>query len=597
MNVSFRQYKDLLAKYLQSQSSQVGLLAALLASGLILNLVNPQVIRYFIDTAQSGGSQPRLLAAALLFLALALAARALSLATDVMAENVSWTATNALRSDLALHALQLDMSFHKMHTPGELIERIDDDTSHLANFFSQFVVRVLGNALLVLGILLLLFREDIRVGLGLGLYTVITLTALAALHNIAVKRWASERQADAEMYGFLEERISGAEDIRASAAEEYTLARLVRLMRRALQKYRAARLVSNLAYAITNFLFVIGYGLGLALGAYLYLQGQVTAGSAFLIVYYIGMLSGPIQAIREQVEDLQRAAASIERVGELFRTQPRVQYGASGHFSPPALPAGPLPVVFEQVSFLYNDGLLPAGAKQNKEDLVLQNVSFHLPAGKVLGLLGRTGSGKTTLSRLLFRLYDLTSGTIRLGELDLQDIPLQELRKKVGLVTQDVQLFQATLRDNLTFFDPHISDARLQQVLEDLLLWDWVLSLPAGLDTPLAAGGLGFSAGEAQLLAFTRVFLKNPGLVILDEASSRLDPATENLLEKAVDRLFQGRTGIVIAHRLQTVQRSDQVLILEGGRLLENGPRQSLAADPASHFYRLLQTGLEEALT
>jgi ABC-type multidrug transport system fused ATPase/permease subunit len=164
------------------------------------------------------------------------------------------------------------------------------------------------------------------------------------------------------------------------------------------------------------------------------------------------------------------------------------------------------------------------------------------------------------------------------------------------MVTQDVQLFQASVRDNLTFFKQQVSDAHIKQVLQALDLWQWVENLPEGLDTRLASGGQSLSAGEAQLLAFARVFLKNPGLVVLDEASSRLDPATEHLLEQAIDRLLQQRTGIVIAHRLQTVQRADEIMILEEGRIVEYGPRATLASDPNSRFYRLLQTGLEEVL-
>ena len=213
----------------------------------------------------------------------------------------------------------------------------------------------------------------------------------------------------------------------------------------------------------------------------------------------------------------------------------------------------------------------------------------------MLGILGRTGSGKSTLTRLLFRLYDPSQGLVRLGGWDLREVRLDDLHQRVAMVTQDVQLFQATVRDNLTFFNRAIQDERLELVLKQLRLWEWAQSLPNGLDTPLA-GGQSLSAGEAQLLAFARVFLKDPGLVILDEASSRLDPATETLMERAVDRLFAERTGVVFAHRLKTVQRADDILLLENGCVVEYGPRATLAGDPTSRFYHLLQTGLEEAL-
>jgi ABC-type multidrug transport system fused ATPase/permease subunit len=226
---------------------------------------------------------------------------------------------------------------------------------------------------------------------------------------------------------------------------------------------------------------------------------------------------------------------------------------------------------------------------------VLHGLSLSLRPGEVLGVLGRTGSGKTTLTRLLFRLYEPTAGAIRLGGVGLPDTPLDELRRRVGIVTQDVQLFRASLRDNLSLFDQSIPDERIQAALEELGLGPWLRALPAGLDTELA-GGEGLSAGEAQLLAFARVFLRDPGLVILDEASSRLDPATERLIEQAVGRLLHSRTAIIIAHRLATVQRADTILILDDGAVAECGPRADLMGDETSRFSELLRVGMEEVL-
>lgn len=222
-------------------------------------------------------------------------------------------------------------------------------------------------------------------------------------------------------------------------------------------------------------------------------------------------------------------------------------------------------------------------------DYVLQNLTWHLPAGKVLGLLGHTGSGKSTVARLLLNFYPLQRGQIQLGGITLGQISRWELHQRVGFVTQDVQLFQTSIRNNLTFFNPHIPDQMILQALNDLGLEPWLATLPQGLDTELSTDGGGLSAGQAQLLAFARVFLKDPGLVILDEASSRLDPLTEQLIEQAIKRLLEHRTGIIIAHRLKTVERADQILILDRGKMLEYGDRLSLLANPRSHFRQLLK--------
>jgi len=216
--------------------------------------------------------------------------------------------------------------------------------------------------------------------------------------------------------------------------------------------------------------------------------------------------------------------------------------------------------------------------------------------GVTIWLTGLSGSGKSTIARLVTRLYEPQSGTVTLGGVPTWDAPIEDLRKRVGMVTQDVQLFRASVRDNLTFFDATVPDERILEAIQRLELEEWLASLPDGLDTVLQSGSGGLSAGQAQLLAFTRIFLEDPGIVVLDEASSRLDPATEALIERAVDHLLEDRTGIVIAHRLATVTRADDILILENGQVVEYGPRIDLVADTNSRFSQLLATGMEEVL-
>jgi len=262
-------------------------------------------------------------------------------------------------------------------------------------------------------------------------------------------------------------------------------------------------------------------------------------------------------------------------------------------------------VEFDGVSFHYPDA--PGGAPgapidkgRNEEEApsepVLSDISFRLEPGRIMGLLGRTGSGKTTATRLLFRLYDPTHGVVRVGGVDVREPHLHHLRERVAVVTQDVQLFSGTVRENLTLFNPAIPDERILAVLEDLGLLRWLRGLPDGLETLLGPAGRGLSAGEAHLLAFTRAFLSDPSVVILDEASSRLDLATEQLIERAVDKLLRNRTGLVIAHRLATVQRADEIVVLDNGRVLEHGERTALAADSGSRYAQLLKTGLAEVL-
>jgi ATP-binding cassette, subfamily B, bacterial len=293
----------------------------------------------------------------------------------------------------------------------------------------------------------------------------------------------------------------------------------------------------------------------------------------------MSMLEGPLEQITNQLQEFQRAAAGLRRVRELMDVERSVREGSL------ALPAAKAyRIEFDNVRFSYSG---------SAEKEVLKGLSFHLEPGEKLGLIGRTGSGKTTLVRLLFRLYDATHGRILVDGLDLRETRIDALRHRIGLVTQDVQLFHGTVRDNLTFFNRQVPDERIQGVIDQLGIHTWVKGLRQGLETPLEASGSGLSAGESQLLAFVRVFLKDPGLVILDEPSSRLDPATERMLSRAVDRLLDGRTGIIIAHRLETVERVDKIMVLADGRILEYGPRAALAVDPKSCYYGLKQVAAE----
>lgn len=578
LRLPFKEYTGMLVVYLRPQWHKSLLMAVLLLTNVGLELANPLIIRYFIDTFVSGGSISALTYAAVAFIGIALATQVIAVYATYVSENVAWTATNHLRSDLVAHCLGLDMAFHKAHTAGELIERIDGDVNTLSNFFSQFVVHLLSNTVLLIGVLLLLFGTDWRVGLAVTAFVVVALFILIGIRSRAVPFWVADRQMSANFFGFLGEQLAGTEDIRANGATGYVMQRFYLLLRSWLPVTRRATLVSYAMGMTTMTVFAIGNAIAFAIGGYLWSVGAITIGTVYLIFYYTNLLTQPIEQIRTQLQDLQKAGASIQRVQELLRTQPAIVDGAGV-----ALPQCALSVEFRDVSFSYV-----------AENTVLQHLTFVLQPGKVLGVLGRTGSGKTTLARLLLRLYDFQEGAISLGGVPIGTVSLRELRQRVGMVTQDVQLFHATVRDNLTFFNRDIPDEQILTVLNDLELSTWYRSLPQGLDTELGSDSEGLSAGEAQLLAFTRAFLANPGLVILDEASSRLDPATEHLIERAVSKLLQGRTGIVIAHRLGTIQRADEILILEDGQLLEHSSREALADDTSSCFYRLLQTGLEE---
>ena len=580
MNLPFKAYWDLLSQHIRPQKGRFMLLSILLFGSIGLRILAPQIMRAFIDSALAGEALQTLTITALTFIGIALLQQVISVSVTYVGENVAWTATNALRTELAWHALNLDMRFHNDHTPGELIERIDGDVTELATFFSQFALNLVSNGLLLIGILVALFLEDWRAGLAFAVYSIVTILVLGRLKDIAIPHQKARRQAEAELYGFIEEQLAGTEDIRSSGAVDFSIRELFRHQSTILTHNRKAGFKRWIIENAMGLALTLGTLLAISSGYWLFTAGLVTIGTVYLFVHYINLLEEPFWAMTHEIESFQTIGACVERLTEFRNFKPEVVDGKGVEIS-----ALPLALAFEDVTFSYNGN-----------DAVLSRLSFQLTPGSVLGLLGRTGSGKTTLARLIFRLYDVKSGNIKVNGSDLRDAHLDALRRSVAIVTQDVQLFRASIRNNLTFFDRSISDDQILATLEEMELGDWYRSLPKGLDTELDTGSRSLSAGEAQLLAFTRVFMRNPGLVILDEASSRLDPVTEARLERAIDKLLQNRTAIIIAHRLHTVHRADEIMILENGEVSEYGNRKQLAEDRNSRFYQLLQTGLEEVL-
>jgi len=576
-------YREMLVRYVLPQRKLLAALTALLLLSIGLQLVNPQIIRFFIDTAQGEGSLNVLYKAAGFFIGFSLLQQGVSIAAAYFSENLGWTTTNKLRAELAEHCLSLDMSFHKTQTAGSLIERVDGDVNALANFFSSFIIHLFGNLLLMIGILALLYRENFWIGFVMTLFVIGSVYVIQFIRRFAVPVWKQWRGLNAEFYGFIGEHLEGTEDTRANGAAGYVLNRFYELARRMLPVRVRAFKGFFMMWGTTILVFALGNAAAFLICAILWKNGQgaLTIGSVYLVFYYTELLAKPIEKIRTQLEDLQKADASLLRVLELLATEPLIKDGPGA-----PLPDGPLAVEFQGLSFFYEEG----------EQATLSELQLRLEPGQTLGLLGRTGSGKTTLARLLLRFYDPQAGSIRLADTDIRNCKLHELRRKVAMVTQNIEILEGSVRDNLTLFDGRIPDSRIVEVLQELGLGGWYAALPDALDTELASGGGSLSAGEAQLLAFARVFLTDPGLVILDEASSRLDPLTEYRIEEAITRLLQEKTCIIIAHRLATVQRADRILILENGSAVESGFREELASDPQSRFSRMLAVGMEEVL-
>ncbi len=550
----------------------------LLAIGSALALGGPLVVRRIVDQASAGTTSADIMRLAIVYLVIAVTAQAITVAVSWFATITAWRTTNQIRLRLARHVLGLDHEFHRQHTPGELIQRVDGDVTSVSDFLGRVVPRAVGATLMIVGMIIVLTAVDWRLAAGTAVYTLISIAAVVRGRHRAVGESSDEMGSYARLYGGIEERLTAAEDLRANGAGQHAMWRFVEESADAMaSSVRRESAFLRMWWAVQGAV-AGGSVVALVSSAVLVQRGVITVGTAFLMFQYVLLLSRPLEDVVDQLETVQKANGAMVRVIDLLAVQPTIVDRPSIEGAPTPRD-GALSIDFQGVSFDYGDN-----------ETVLRNIDLSIAAGRSVGVVGRTGSGKTTLSRLLLRLVEATEGTLQLGGVPIVDIPLRHLRDRVALIPQEVELFSGTVRDNVAMFDPAPTDDQVVAALRQAGLQTLV---DGGIHRPLGAGGAGLSAGEAQLLALARVWLRDPDLVVLDEATARVDPQTEQKIEQAVAQLMAGRTTVIIAHRLSTLRHVDEIVVLDRGRIVEHGDRSLLAADGDSRFHRLLELALD----
>ncbi len=569
------QWSTLMALVRPQKFAYGGLTLALTVLAL-LPLFGPLLVGRAVDRAIAGADGAELVQLGLVYLALALAGQVTAAGVAWASTSLAWRTANDLRMQMVGHVFGLDQDFHHRNPPGALIQRIDGDITSVSDFLSQ-VVTAVGSAILILvGTVTILAVIDWRLALAMGTYIGVAGTVAFRYRGRLVNESEGVLSARARLYGGIEERLNAAEDIRSNGAGPHVMTRFVEdasffLDTRIREEGAFIRLWWGLNLAI-----VICTVASLVLGAVMVSAGAITIGTAFVLFQYTQQIRRPLDSIVERFEVAQKAVSALNRVAKLRAERPTiVDLGTT------IPPAGPLSVSFHDVDFQYFDN-----------EPVLRSVSFDLSAGRSLGIVGRSGSGKTTLSRIVARLLEPTSGTVRLGGVPIAEIPLAELRRRVAVVPQEVQLYEGSLRDNVTLFhddtDERYGDEAVARTLNDIGLGHLLGSDNEGLHRSVFDADIGLSAGESQLLALARVWLRRPDLVVLDEATARIDPRTEQVVGRAVRELLAGRTSIVIAHRLSTLQEVDDIAVFDHGELVEFGTRTELERTAGGYYRRLL---------
>jgi len=557
-------------------------LAVLIAASSAALLGGPLVVRRIVDEATQGTTTATLTQLAIVYLVIAVAAQTMTVAVSWYATIAAWRTTNDMRLSMTRQVLGLDHEFHRRHTPGELIQRVDGDITSVSEFLGRVVPRAAGAAFLLVGMVVVLAILDWRLAIGMAAYIAVSIAVVVRSRHRAVSESSDELGAMARLYGGIEERLNAAEDLRANGAAEHVAWRFVEDSTEALASGVRRERAFMVMWWFTHMTLMSGKVIVLVVGAILVRADAITVGTAFLLFQYVLLISRPLEDVTHQLETVQKANGAMVRVIDLLAVRSSIADEGTQH-----APAGALSIDCVDVDFEYD---ADSAADANAESKVLCRVNVHIAAGRTVGIVGRTGSGKTTFSRVILRLVEPTGGQISLGGLPIADISLAELRRRVALVPQEVELFAGTVRDNVSLFDDAVDDADVEDTLRRVGLGSLA---DGGIHRALGTGGAGLSAGEAQLLSLARVWLRDPDLVVLDEATARVDPVTEAKLAAAVAELIGGRTALIIAHRLSTLRSVDEIVMFDDGRVIEAGERAALVADPASRFHQLLSLALD----
>ena len=468
-----------------------------------------------------------------------------------------------IRTRLFAHLQRLPVAFYDRNRVGRLVVRTTNDVENLNELFTAGLVEVAADVLLLLGAVGMMFAMNAKLAAVTLSITPLVFAALWAFRRTARERYRDMRRRIARLNGYLNESVQGMRTIQTFGREAACLEKF-RVLNAEHRDSAVSALVSYaIFYPVVEALSWMAVAVLVGYGGLLILEGGVSFGDFIAFWALTAKFFGPVRELAEKYNILQAAMASAERVFGILDTPPQELD------RPGALPAPEIrgEVAFENVSFSY-DGTTP----------VLRDVSFRVPAGSTLAVVGLTGAGKSTLISLLQRFYDPTSGAVKVDGRDAREYALGSLRRRMGLVLQDVFLFAGSVEDNLRLGEAAISRERLEAAAKAVHADAFIRRLPRGYETRLEERGATLSAGERQLLSFARALAFDPRILILDEATSSVDGATERLIQDALRALLAGRTSIVIAHRLSTIQRADRILVLHHGRVAEEGTHAELLA-------------------
>jgi ATP-binding cassette subfamily B protein len=555
-----------LFRMLRPQRALIALAALVLMAQAGALLAGPALVRHGIDAGllshDGKGDAGALNLSVVLYLSMAIVGLFLGRAAIVLVARVGEAFLRDLRNRLFGHTMSLSLDYFETEKTGKIVARMTSDVDALQELISQGLVLFVQNIFLFTGAVIVVLLLSWQLAVGVLIIVPPVFFASRWFRRVSNKAYLEVRDRISTNLSTLQESLEGVRVVQAFGRERQFTKRFEKSNEDQYEANMRTTRISAKYFPVIEYAGVVGTAVIIGYGGWLSTRGIITVGTVAAFVLYLNNLFEPINQLSQLYNVVQSAGAALEKIFGVLDTRPTVRQHQGAIDLPPASE-----IDVDHVTFAYGPN-----------DPVLHDVSLHVGAGERLALVGPTGAGKSTLAKLIARFYDPVDGAVRVGDVDLRQVTFVSLRERIVVVPQEGFLFAGTLRDNVRVGRPDASDDEVEEALRALGLLDRFLAFPDGLETEVRERGSRLSAGERQLISLARAALADPTILILDEATSNLDPGTERSVEQALERLTHGRTVVVVAHRLSTAARADRIAVIVDGRLAELGTHDELVA-------------------